>query len=71
MPRELSIDHKKVNSGTAGLKKMFVCCHPTLSLQVGSVGWDFFILVKVTFVPRALPLFDISVDAEKKPLSAT
>ena len=21
---------------------MFVCCHPTLSLQVGSVGQDFF-----------------------------
>ena len=26
----------------AGLKKLFVCRHPTLGLRVGSVGRDFF-----------------------------
>ena len=52
---------------------MFVCLHPTLGLQVGPVGREFFfILMKVSFVPRALPLFDISLVAEKKnPLSET
>ena len=42
-------------------------------LQVGLAGRDFyfFILVKVSFFHRALPLFDISLIAEKKPSSAT
>ena len=48
----------------AGLKKLFVCRQPTLGLWVGSVGRDFFfILVKVSLVPRALPFFDISLVA--------
>ena len=45
----------------AGPKKLFVCGHPSLGLRIGSVGRDFFfILVKVSLVPRALPFFDIS-----------
>ena len=42
--------------------------------RVGSVGRDFlflFILVKVSLVPRALPLFYISLVARRRPLSAT
>ena len=37
------------------------------------VGWSgfLFILMMVSFVSRALSLFDISLVAEKKPLSAT
>ena len=51
---------------------MLVCRHPTLGLQVGSVSWGFFfILMKVSFVPRALQLFDISLVAEKNPLFVT
>ena len=48
----------------AGLKKLFVCRHPSLGLRVGSVGRDFFfILVKVSLDPRDLPFFDISLVA--------
>ena len=57
----------QIKTNEAGLKKLLVCCHPTLGLRVGSVGWDFFTLEKVSFVSRALPLFDISLVAEKKP----
>ena len=39
----------------AGLKKLFVCRHPTLDLRVRSVNQDFFILVRVSLIPRALP----------------
>ena len=42
---------------------MFVFRHPTLGLRVGSVGRSvgiFYILVKVSLVPRVLPLFDKS-----------
>ena len=40
--------------------------------RVGSVGRDFlFILVKVSLVPRALPLLYISLVARRRPLSAT
>ena len=45
---------------------MFVCRHPTLGLRVGSVGRNFFILLKVSLDPRALPLFDISLVAGKR-----
>ena len=50
------------------LEKLFVCHHPIRGLKVGSVGWDFFILVNVSLVLRALPLFDISLFVEKKNL---
>ena len=48
-----------------GLEKLLVYRHLTLGLRIGSVGLDFFILVKVSLVPRALPLFDISLVAGK------
>ena len=52
---------------------MFVCRYPILGWQVGSVGRDFFIfyffLVKISLVPRALPLFDISLIAGKRTLN--
>ena len=32
----------KYNQNKAGLKKLFVCRHPPVGLQVGSVGRDFF-----------------------------
>ena len=32
----------QIKSNEAGLKKLLICCHPTLGLRVGSVGWDFF-----------------------------
>ena len=38
-----------------GLEKLFVCRHPTLDLRVRSVDQDFFILVRVILIPRALP----------------
>ena len=44
-------------------KKLFVCRHPTLGLRVGSGGGEGVILEKVTLIPRALPLFDISLVA--------
>ena len=49
----------------AGLKKCFVCRHSTLGLRVGSVGRGFF-LWNVSLVPRALPLFDISLVTGKR-----
>ena len=51
---------KQKKPSKAGLKKLFVCRHPTLSLRLGLVSWSgfFFILVKVSLVPRTLPLFD-------------
>ena len=45
---------------------MFVCRYPILGWQVGSVGRDFLFLVKISLVPRALPLFDISLIAGKR-----
>ena len=53
--------HKKRSfASKAGLKKLFAYRHPTLDVRVGSVGQDFFfILVKISLVSRALPLFDI------------
>ena len=54
MPLTLAIKMKKL--GKAGLKKLMVCRHPTVDLRAESVGWDFFILLKVSLVPRTLPL---------------
>ena len=34
---------KSKEKDKAGLKKLFVCRHPTLGLRVGSVGPDFFL----------------------------
>ena len=45
----------------------FVRCHSTLGLRIGLVGGDFFfILVKISLVPRALSLFYISLVAGKR-----
>ena len=62
----------------AGLKKLFVCSHPTQGLRVGSGGGAFFFflkknpdrLVKVSLVSRALPLFD-KAWLREEPFSAT
>ena len=35
---------KSKEKDKAGLKKLFVCRHPTLGLRVGSVGLDFFLI---------------------------
>ena len=55
----------------AGLKKLFACRHLTVGWWVGSIGRDFFYFVKVSLVPRSLPLFNLSWSQEKEPLSAT
>ena len=34
--------------------------HPTQGLRIGSVGRDFFILVKISLIPTALPLFELN-----------
>ena len=52
---------------------MSVCRQPKLGWRVETVVWSikiFFILVKVCLIPRALPLFDISLVAGKELLSA-
>ena len=56
----------KAFGSKAELKKLFACSHPTLGLRVGSVGKDFFILVKVCLVAKALPPFDISLVTGKR-----
>ena len=43
---------------------------PGFANRVSRSGF-FFILMKVSFVPRALQLFDINLVAAKKPLSVT
>ena len=53
----------------AGLTKIvhLLSRNPGFASKVGRL-WFFFILVKVSFVPRALPLFDISLVVRKKTL---
>ena len=44
--------------------------NPEFASRVGQSGF-FFISMKVSFVPKDLPLFDISLVTEKNPLSTT
>ena len=58
--------NNSVSINKAGVKKLFVCRHPTLRWREGSVGRDFFILMKVSLVPRAFSIFNIGLVAGKR-----
>ena len=63
---EVSTDSK------VGLKKLFVSCHPTMGLRVGSVGPDFYLFWwrSVSFSGPSHFLIE-TWSSEKEPLSAT